>query len=185
MFVQDHEEDSWHAEENLPANMAIEPALPVLITPFSASGTFAYFVAFSVNGYEHGTMPLRALAMHKGEHVRWYVFAGTKDFDAHSPHRHGNTVVINQMRTDVTSLAAMQMVTADMVPDDVGIWLFHCHAWLGAGHLTLKKCQRRHSGLNGPRKSAKGLASIGSRTAPGCLTNRTYWKTPFLSALRG
>jgi len=31
------------------------------------------------------------------------------------------------MRTDVTSLAPMQMVTADMVPDDVGIWLFHCH----------------------------------------------------------
>jgi len=127
MFVQDHEEDSWHAEENLPANMATEPALLVLMTPFSATGTFPYFVTFSLNGYEHGTMPLRALTMHKGEHVRWYVFAGTNDFDAHSPHWHGNTVVINQMRTDVTSLAPMQMVTADMVPDDVGIWLFHCH----------------------------------------------------------
>ena len=127
MFVQDHEEDSWHAEENLPANMATEPAMLVLMTPFSATGTYPYFVTFSLNGYEHGTMPLRALTMHKGDHVRWYVFAGTNDFDAHSPHWHGNTVVINQMRTDVTSLAPMQMVTADMVPDDVGIWLFHCH----------------------------------------------------------
>lgn len=61
-------------------------------------------------------MPLRALTMHKGEHVRWYVFAGTNDFDAHSPHWHGNTVVINQMRTDVTSLAPMQMVTAAWCP---------------------------------------------------------------------
>ncbi len=56
---------------------------------------------------------------------RWEI-GRTNDFDAHSPHWHGNTVVINQMRTDVTSLAPMQMVTADMVPDDVGIWLFHC-----------------------------------------------------------
>jgi hephaestin len=68
MFVQDHEEDSWHAEENLPANMATEPALLVLMTPFSATGTYPYFVTFSLNGYEHGTMPLRALTMHKGEH---------------------------------------------------------------------------------------------------------------------
>ena len=34
---------------------------------------------------------------------------------------------ISQMRTDVTFMAPMQMVTADMVPDDPGIWLFHCH----------------------------------------------------------
>jgi len=31
------------------------------------------------------------------------------------------------MRTDVTFMAPMQMVTADMVPDDVGTWLLHCH----------------------------------------------------------
>jgi hypothetical protein len=78
------------------------------MTPFRATGTFPYFVPFSRNGYEHGTMPLRALTMHKGEHVRWYVFAGTNDFDAHSLHWHGNTVVINPRRTDVTSLAPMQ-----------------------------------------------------------------------------
>jgi manganese oxidase len=31
------------------------------------------------------------------------------------------------MRTDVTPIADMQVVTADMAPDDPGIWLFHCH----------------------------------------------------------
>lgn len=59
--------------------------------------------------------------------VRWYLFSGVNDFDAHSPHWHGNTLVVNQMRTDVTPLADMQMVTADLVPDDPGVWLFHCH----------------------------------------------------------
>jgi len=53
--------------------------------------------------------------------------ASTNDFDFHTPHWHGNTTVVNGMRTDVTFIGAMQMLVADMVPDDVGTWLFHCH----------------------------------------------------------
>ena len=36
------------------------------------------------------------------------------------------------MRTDVAALQTMGMVTADMVPDDPGTWLLHCHV---GGHL--------------------------------------------------
>ncbi len=36
------------------------------------------------------------------------------------------------MRTDVTSLLTMGMIVADMVPDNPGKWLFHCHV---RGHL--------------------------------------------------
>jgi hypothetical protein len=60
------------------------------------TGTYPYLVTFSINGFAHGTMPLRAITMRKGEHVRWYLFIGVNDFDAHSPHWHGNTVVVNQ-----------------------------------------------------------------------------------------
>ena len=49
------------------------------------------------------------------------------EVDLHTPHWHGNTVVVNGMRADVVSLLPAQMVTADMVPDDPGTWLFHCH----------------------------------------------------------
>ena len=64
--------------------------------------------------------------------VRWHrakvpFFASTNDFDFHTPHWHGNVVTINQMRTDVAFMGPMQMITADMVPDDVGTWLLHCH----------------------------------------------------------
>jgi hephaestin len=41
-------------------------------------------------------------------------------------------VVAMHMRTDVTSLVPMGMVIADRVPDNPGIWLFHCHV---ADHL--------------------------------------------------
>jgi FtsP/CotA-like multicopper oxidase with cupredoxin domain len=39
------------------------------------------------------------------------------------------------MRTDVASLVTMEMAVADMVPDNSGKWLFHCHvgAHLAAG----------------------------------------------------
>src|ERR1044071_9142522 len=47
--------------------------------------------------------------------------------DRVAPHWHGNTVILNGMRTDVAQLSMMQMATADMIPDDVGTWLFHCH----------------------------------------------------------
>jgi hephaestin len=37
------------------------------------------------------------------------------------------------MRTDTIQLLPAGMVTADMVPDDPGIWVFHCHV---ADHIT-------------------------------------------------
>jgi hephaestin len=36
-------------------------------------------------------------------------------------------VTVNGRRTDVIALSAADMLTADMVPDNPGIWLFHCH----------------------------------------------------------
>jgi len=126
LFAQTHEEDSWHAERNLPY-LNTDIPLQMEPTPISANAAYPYFVRFSINGFSYGSMPLRAITIKKGERVRWYLFSGINDFDFHTPHWHGNTLVISQMRTDVTFMAPMQMLTADMVPDDPGIWLFHCH----------------------------------------------------------
>jgi hephaestin len=79
----------------------------------------------SVNGYLFGNMPL--ITLHKGQHVRWYVMGMGTETDLHTPHWHGNDVLVNGMRMDVISLLPASMVVADMVPDDTGIWLFHCH----------------------------------------------------------
>jgi FtsP/CotA-like multicopper oxidase with cupredoxin domain len=79
----------------------------------------------SVNGYVYGNMPMPT--MKKGEHVRWYLMGMGTEVDLHTPHWHGNTVVINGMRTDVAELLPMSMKVADMVPDNPGTWLYHCH----------------------------------------------------------
>ena len=78
----------------------------------------------SLNGFLFGNNP--PITMRVGERVRWYLM-GTTNFEVHAPHWHGNTVVINHMRSDVASLVTMGMVVADMVPDSPGKWLFHCH----------------------------------------------------------
>jgi FtsP/CotA-like multicopper oxidase with cupredoxin domain len=81
----------------------------------------------SINGYVFGNLPLGTMTMHRGERVRWYVMAQGTEVDLHTPHWHGNVVVVNGMRTDVVNLLPMSMVVADMVPDAIGTWFFHCH----------------------------------------------------------
>jgi manganese oxidase len=79
----------------------------------------------SINGYLYANGP--AIRMKQGQHVRWYVMSIGNGFNFHTPHWHGNTVLVNGQRTDVIFLGPANMVTADMVPDDPGTWLFHCH----------------------------------------------------------
>jgi manganese oxidase len=90
----------------------------------------------SVNGYVFGNQPM--ITLRKGERVRWYVMSMGTEVDLHTPHWHGNDVTVNGMRMDVISLLPASMVIADMVPDNPGIWLFHCHVndHIRAGMLT-------------------------------------------------
>lgn len=80
---------------------------------------------YTMNGFSYGNLPL--LTMKKGERVRWYLLSSSNGEDVHSPHWHGQTVISNMMRTDTISLGPMGMSVADMVPNNVGTWLFHCH----------------------------------------------------------
>lgn len=128
-FMQVEENYSWI--QNVPFGhgftMDSLDALRPIPNPHLPADGYPWFVKFTINGFVHGSMPLADLTLKKGERVRWYLMASTNDFDFHAPHWHGNTVVLNGMRTDVAQLAMMQMVSADMIPDDVGTWLFHCH----------------------------------------------------------
>jgi len=79
----------------------------------------------SINGYVYGNGPM--MVANAGERVRWYLMSMGTEVDLHTPHFHGNTVTSGGMRTDVLELLPASMKTADMVPDDPGIWLLHCH----------------------------------------------------------
>lgn len=79
----------------------------------------------AINGYVYGNLP--GLTMKRGERIRWYIMAMGSEIDLHTPHWHGNTVVIANMRTDVAWVLPGMMAIADMRPMAVGTWLFHCH----------------------------------------------------------
>jgi hephaestin len=90
----------------------------------------------SINGYLYGNQPM--VTLRKGQHVRWYVMAMGTEVDLHTPHWHGNDVTVKGMRMDVVDLLPASMITADMVPDNAGTWLFHCHVndHIAAGMMT-------------------------------------------------
>ena len=97
----------------------------------------------AMNGFVFGDLPM--MTMRTGEHVRWYVMDMGTEVDLHTPHWHGNTVLSMGARTDVLQLLPAGMMVADMVPDDPGIWLFHCHVndHIKAGMLGRYQVQTR------------------------------------------
>jgi FtsP/CotA-like multicopper oxidase with cupredoxin domain len=91
----------------------------------------------SINGRLYGN--LEGLRMHVGETVRWYVMAMGTEVDVHTPHWHGATLVADGERFDTTDLFPATMIVADMVPDMLGSWLYHCHVndHLDAGMIAV------------------------------------------------
>jgi len=113
------ETESWFFERNAsrdPGGIRLKVA-----DPFVREKNLLY----SINGFIEGNLPL--LTMKRGEKIRWYLLSNSNEDDVHMAHWHGNTVVWNKMRMDSVFLGPMAMVSADMVPDDIGTWLFHCH----------------------------------------------------------
>jgi manganese oxidase len=135
MFIALNENESWYLEDNIRdhttdpkgVNRSESRLLTPggMSTPIVGTGFVDTNIKWSINGYIFGNMPL--MTMKQGDRVRWYV-ATLGDFNnAHTPHWHGNTVLVSGQRTDVLVVTSAQMVTADMVPDAPGIWLYHCH----------------------------------------------------------
>jgi len=80
----------------------------------------------TINGRTFGNLP--GLEMNEGEHVRWYLFGIGSEKDFHTAHWHGQRVIEDgRRRTDVVELLPASMKVADMLADDPGDWLLHCH----------------------------------------------------------
>lgn len=80
----------------------------------------------AINGRVFGNLP--GLAMNEGERVRWYLFGLGSERDFHTAHWHGQRVIEDgRRRTDVIELMPASMKVADLVADNPGDWVFHCH----------------------------------------------------------
>lgn len=135
LFMIFDENQSWFIDENIkrhtddPAGTRKDEATPMdwqglynFVLPAGFSGANE---RFAINGMQYANLPM--MTMKKGDRVRWYVITMGNGFNLHTPHWHGNVVLDHGSRTDVLVLASAQMKTVDMVPDDPGVWLYHCH----------------------------------------------------------
>ncbi len=150
LYLLFDENVSWYLDHNI-QTFTTEPkdVKKLEFAPVDNEGNFSgvgsgFTVAnakFAINGSIYGTGPL--MTMKKGERVRWYLVALGEQFSQHTPHWHGNVVLHDGKRTDVVPLMQAQMETVDMVPDNPGIWMFHCHIddHMDAGMVTLYKVE--------------------------------------------
>lgn len=129
LFMIFDENVSWYREHNI-QTYAEDPGSVNRKETFIDNETeFQGFVdsnlMFSINGFVFSNNPM--LTMKKGERVRWYVVTLGGFLDFHTPHWHAHTVVHSGTRTDTLLIAPAIMLTADMVADNVGTWMYHCH----------------------------------------------------------
>lgn len=126
-FIEVDENASWYIEENV-RTLATDPKkVEIVMGRFFNHAAMPHFDKYfkeTINGFSYGHTP--GMTMKVGQRVRWYLMASTF-VEIHSPHWHGNVVISNHMRTDLVTLLPMAMSVADMVPDNPGKWLFHCH----------------------------------------------------------
>ena len=80
---------------------------------------------YAINGFIFGNLP--GLTMKQGDKVRWHLLGMGNEIDVHTPHWHGETVTNGKRNTDVIELLPGSMATVDMLADNPGTWMFHCH----------------------------------------------------------
>lgn len=135
MFMIYDENLSWYIEDNI-ARTGVVPNED--FEEFEESN-----LKHAINGFLWGNFPLvagdQAMTMTRGERVRWYLLGMGTEVDLHTPHWHGQSLLWMGMRTDIIELLPASMKVADMVPDNPGLWLYHCHVndHISAGMLAL------------------------------------------------
>jgi FtsP/CotA-like multicopper oxidase with cupredoxin domain len=109
----------------------VDRELVLLMMIFDEAKGEEHGLMHSINGFIFGNVP--PLTVKQGERVRWYLLGMGNEKDLHTAHWHGKTVMFHQRRTDVVELLPGSMATVDMVADNPGTWLLHCHV---ADHLN-------------------------------------------------
>jgi FtsP/CotA-like multicopper oxidase with cupredoxin domain len=65
--------------------------------------------------------------MRGGEKVRCHLLGMGEEMDLHTAHWHGKTLRYQGRNTEVIALPPGSMATADMLAENPGTWLLHCH----------------------------------------------------------
>lgn len=82
----------------------------------------------TINGYQYYNT--RGLVMTEGDRVAWYMFSLGNEINLHPIHFHGHAFVYysdEQHRDDVINVLPGTTVAIEMIAEEPGTWLLHCH----------------------------------------------------------
>jgi len=133
---------------------------------FDEMGSKPAGMFYAINGFIFGNLP--GLMMKQGDKVRWYLLGMGNEIDLHTPHWHGETVTDGRRNTDVIELLPGSMATVDMLADNPGTWMFHCHV---QDHME--------SGM----MAVYTIYVPSTRSCPLDVTRGDFWKDPEKSTL--
>jgi manganese oxidase len=141
---------------------------------FDQMGGMPEGLFYAINGFIFGNLP--GLYIKAGDKVRWHLLAMGNEIDLHSPHWHGETVTYQGRHTDVVELLPGSMQTVDMIADNPGVWMFHCHVddHMEAGMMAVytiyspstRPCPVEFTALeywNGPEKNRLTIKNAGDK----------------------
>ncbi|XP_041362171.1 hephaestin-like protein [Gigantopelta aegis] len=120
MFVIMNENDSWYLDRNI---KKFAPNRVDHDKQFHKSN-----LMFSVNGKIFAN--IKGLVMQQDDVVDWHLFGWGTYKDVHPIHFHGQTMVLHtdkNHRVDVIELAPTVSETLQMLADNPGTWIIHCH----------------------------------------------------------
>ncbi|KAK6962443.1 hephaestin-like protein 1, partial [Biomphalaria glabrata] len=114
---------SWYLEDN------IKTFAPARVgTNYQADSEFDESNKMhSINGRLHGNN--QGLVIEYGQKVVWYMMSLGAEIDLHTIHIHGHTFVHSseKHRDDVIQMFPGMAEAVEMVADNPGTWLLHCH----------------------------------------------------------
>lgn len=170
LFMVFDENKSWYLKENIETYLHKSP------DDFNFTKNFVEGNSkHAINGKIYNS--LLGLTMNEGDTTNWYLIGMGNEVDVHTVHFHAQTFIFKTdkgHRGDVFDLFPGTFQTVELVAENPGTWLLHCHVadHIHAGMETTYTINK--SELEAPSGGGLTTAAYGTTTAQ----NRTTTKDP-------
>uniref|UniRef100_A0A8B9F6D7 ferroxidase n=1 Tax=Amazona collaria TaxID=241587 RepID=A0A8B9F6D7_9PSIT len=123
LFMVFDENESWYLKDNIEMYLHRNP------DDFNATKNFVEGNSkHAINGKIYNS--LLGLTMNEGDRTNWYLIGMGDEVDIHTVHFHAQTFIFKvdkDHRGDVYDLFPGTFQTIDLVAENPGTWLLHCH----------------------------------------------------------
>ncbi|KAM4796126.1 ferroxidase HEPHL1 [Rhinophrynus dorsalis] len=163
LFLVFDENMSWYLDDNIEKYIHKDPSEVNRTEEFEESNKI-----HAINGKIYGN--LHGLTMTEGEKTNWYLLGLGTEIDMHTVHFHAQSFIYKKdkmHRADVFDLFPGMFQTIELIAENPGTWLLHCHVsdHIHAGMETTFTVRRRAENPTGIPFLGKNLTVAEAYTA--------------------